>query len=160
MHNKIILMLLCMVVSLSACTRTISPNVYKASHVGETSMTYRGVIVNARPVEIHEAEKAEDNAFGTVAGGVGGGLAGSAIGKGSGNTAAIAGGAILGAVAGNLIQNELGKQQGMEYVVELKDGRMMTIVQGLDPVYNVGQRVLVMQSHKGRSRIAADTSIQ
>jgi outer membrane lipoprotein SlyB len=146
------------VLALSGCARNINPNVYSEKHVGEASMTYQGVITSARPVEIAGGEKLEENTAGIGIGALAGGVAGNQIGKGGGNLAATAGGAILGGVAGAFAQKALTEQSAMEYVVQLNNGSMMTVVQGPENQLSAGQRVLVMVSNDGRSRVVADHS--
>ncbi len=144
--------------TLSGCAREISSNVYKASHVGEASFTYQGIIASARVVKIDEGEYLEQNSTGIALGAVGGGVAGHQIGHGKGNIAATAAGALLGGVAGAYAEKALKSQEAMEYAVQLTNGSMMTIVQGKDLAFPAGQRVLVMVSQDGRSRVVADNS--
>lgn len=144
--------------ALSGCARNINPNVYSEKHVGEASMTYQGVIVSARQVEVAGSEKLEENVAGIGLGALAGGLAGNQIGGGSGNIAATAGGAVLGGVAGAFAQKALTEQTGMEYVVRLNNGSMMTVVQGAEAQLSNGQRVLVIVSNDGRSRVVPDHS--
>lgn len=148
---------LCVIASLlGGCTRQISPNVYAERHVGEASRSFRGIVVGVRDVQIEGKEKLEENAAGVVGGGVAGGVIGHQFGGGSGNALATVAGAAAGAIAGGFIQKELEKQPGIEYTVELTNGEMRTIVQGPEPRLAVGQRVLVIISHDGRSRVVAD----
>jgi outer membrane lipoprotein SlyB len=155
--NKITLSSLA-ILALSGCARNINPNVYSEKHVGEASMTYQGVIVSARAVEITGGEKLEENAAGIGLGAIAGGVLGNQIGQGGGNVAATAGGAILGGVAGAFAQQALTAQNAMEYIVQLTNGSMMTVVQGPEVQLSPGQRVLVMVSHDGRSRVVPDQS--
>ena len=140
---------------LSACARQISADVYKASHVGETSSTYEGVIVSARPVLVEDKEYLEQNTLGGAAGGVTGGVLGSQLGKGTGKSLATAVGAIGGAVGGAYAEKYLKSQEAIEYVVKLDNGQLKTIVQGPTPPLQIGQRVYVMVSYEGRSRIVS-----
>ena len=143
----------------SGCARRISQNYYSSTSVGEAAHTYKGVIISARKVEVGEAERLQDNSLGLGAGALAGGIAGSQIGQGS--TAALlggAGGALLGGIAGSYIQDGLSSQTGMEYSVQLDNSQIMTVVQGDEEVYQAGQRVLVIVSKKGRSRIVPDQS--
>ncbi|MCD6034743.1 MAG: hypothetical protein K0R63_484 [Rickettsiales bacterium] len=141
------------VLMLSGCERNISPNTYKASSVGEVQETLGGVILSAREVVVEHGENLEDNTMGMIGGGVLGGLAGNAFGKGSGRTLATAGGAVAGAVAGTFAEKELKRQTALEYTVKLDKGSLLTVVQGKDAPYAVGQRVYVIKSNQGRSRI-------
>lgn len=140
------------------CARRISQNYYASASVGEAAHTYRGTIVSARKVNVGEAERLQDNGMGVGVGAVAGGVAGSQIGKGSGSVLAAAGGALLGGLAGAFVQDELSSQTGMEYAVQLDNGQIMTVVQGDEEVYQAGQRVLVIVSKKGRSRVVPDQS--
>ena len=154
------LVTLCAVAALtSGCARQISPNVYKASHVGEASRTYSGVVVSMRTVEVEEGERLEENGLGLMGGGLAGGVAGSFVGKGHGNVAAAGLGAVLGAVGGALLEKEVKKQNAYEYVVKLTDGSALTVVQGMDTQFQIGQKVLVIVSNQGRSRVIADNGV-
>ena len=138
------------------CARLISQNYYSSASVGEAAHTYKGTIISARKIEVGEAERLQDNTTGMAVGGIAGGVAGSQIGKGSGSVLAAAGGALLGGLAGSYAQDELSRQSGVEYSVQLTNGQIMTVVQGDEEVYQPGQAVLVIVSKKGRSRIVPD----
>ena len=135
------------------CARQISSNVYSGASVGETSSTYPGVIISARQVAVEDKEYLEQNGLGIIGGGVGGAYLGSKIGKGEGNTLATVGGALAGAAAGAFAEKALKSQNAMEYVIALENGESKTVVQGLDPAMSVGQKVWLMVSYQGRSRI-------
>ena len=142
-----------LVMPLSNCTRNIQAGTYASGHVGETMTSYVGTVIAKRAVEVAETERMQDNVLGMGAGGIAGGVIGHQIGGGRGNTLATLGGAAVGALAGTVIQNELGKQQGLEYTVQLDNGTLKTIVQGTDINLNVGQRVILHEGRRGRSRI-------
>lgn len=145
-------------VILSGCARDISSNSYNARKVGEAAFTYQGIVVSTREVEVNEGDYLENNGVGILAGGAAGGLAGNQIGSGSGNIAATVGGAVIGAVAGALAEKALKEQKGIEYVVRLNNGQMMTVVQGTDSALQVNQRVFVIVKQDGRSRVVVDNS--
>jgi outer membrane lipoprotein SlyB len=65
------------------------------------------------------------------------------------------GGAIIGGIAGAAIERSATQQQGVEYVVETENGHLMTIVQGEEPFFAVGDKVFVL--YGTRSRVIADT---
>ena len=142
----------------SGCARRISSNTYHADHVGEASFSYQGTVVSVRKVTVKEAERMQDNTTGMVAGGLGGAVLGSTIGKGTGQGVAAIGGGLLGATAGAFLQDYLGTQDGIEYVVRLTNGQIMTVVQAPDNPLSVGQRVLVIVGDAGRSRVVPDNS--
>lgn len=136
---------------LTSCARQISPDYYAASHVGETSTTYAGIIRNVRVVSIGNGDNLEGNALGVAGGGVAGCALGSAVGRG--NAFATLGGALAGAVAGSLAEKKLKEQTGLEYIVQLDNGQLFTVVQGADCPLQVGQSVYVLVSMNGRSRM-------
>lgn len=158
MKNKILAFACVTLTSLSlvGCARQISPSVYSDSSVGETSSTFRGIVVAKRQVEVAGSDKLQDNAAGGLIGGATGAVAGSAIGGGRGNIAATVLGGLGGAVAGAYAQKALESQQAFEYTIELQNGSMKTVVQGLEPSLSVGQSVLLIISGRGRSRIVPD----
>ncbi len=82
-------------------------------------------------------------------------MAGSTIG-GSDQAAAIGavGGLVVGAIAGAASERALSQAKGLEYVVQTENGNLMTVVQGPDPVFSAGMRVLVL--YGSPSRIIAD----
>lgn len=139
--------------TLSNCARNIGAGTYTADHVGEAMTTYSGVIIAKRQVNVQEGEKLQNNTLGLVGGGVAGGVLGSTLGKGHGKTLAVLGGAAAGALAGGYAQQALSQQTALEYTVQLDDGTLKTVVQGMDVNLNTGQRVLLHVGHKGRSRI-------
>jgi outer membrane lipoprotein SlyB len=116
-------------------------------------MTYPGIIVNVREICVENGEQLEDNGLGIVGGGVAGGVLGSAIGRG--NFAPTAAGAVAGAVAGAFVEKKLKQQCALEYIVQIDNGGLMTVVQGKDQVFYINQPVFVMVSSGGRSRITA-----
>ncbi|MBN9412725.1 MAG: glycine zipper 2TM domain-containing protein [Candidatus Paracaedimonas acanthamoebae] len=143
---------------LSGCAREISSNVYSERHVGEASRTFRGIVVSVREVEVTNAEKLQENGTGIATGALAGGVVGHQFGAGGGNVAATAAGAILGAVAGAYAEKSLSSQNAFEYIVELSNGEMRTVVQGKDTQYAPGQRILLIVGQSGRSRIIPDNT--
>ncbi len=137
----------------SSCGREISSNVYASNAVGEVSRTEPGVIINLRHVTVQDSEHLQDNALGIIGGGVAGAYLGNMVGKGRGNTLATAAGGLAGATAGAFAEKALKTQDGIEYVINLENGDSRTVVQGPQPAFTVGQRVWVIESNQGRSRI-------
>lgn len=111
--------------ALSACA-TSDSNTYSNRDVGQVIESSRGRVISSRPVDIASSEQSN---IGSVTGGVVGGIAGSTIGQGKGQSLAVAGGILLGTLAGYLIEQQLRGGQGTEYLVEMEDGRTVTIVQ-------------------------------
>ena len=115
------------------CRRCRSPDApiprappIEAGDVGRTIETAQGSVVSSRAVEI----SGDTNAVGPLAGGAAG-AAGSALAfSGGSNTGLIAVlGGLIGAGIGYLSQQQLNNREGIEYVLEMDDGRTVTLVQ-------------------------------
>lgn len=137
--------------AVSGCASNISPQTYSVGSVGQVNRTVSGTIISARQVDI-----AGSTGVGAGAGTATGAVVGSAAGGNNsrGNIVGAIGGAIIGGIAGSAIEANATKQKGIEYVVETENGHLMTIVQGLDPMLNSGQKVLVL--YGSPSRVIAD----
>jgi outer membrane lipoprotein SlyB len=129
-----------------------SSGTYDSGDVGRTIETAQGSVVSSRPVKI----SGEANAVGPVAGGALG-AAGSALAfQGSGLVAVIGG--VLGAGVGYLTQKQLNNREGIEYVLQMDDGRTVTLVQNRtsdEPPLPDGTPVLVQVSGQ-YTRVIAD----
>lgn len=150
--------LLCCVglsVLVSGCTPRIGGQDFSVSDSGKASMTYRGVVISARPVVIsnqrpeNQGQPGAGAGVGAVTGGV---LAASTMGQGNGSLAAGALGAVAGGVAGHFVEKELTRQEGVEYTIRLEDGRTISVAQGKEPAISVNQNVLVIQGTQ-RTRV-------
>lgn len=144
---------LCMAVALTACAANLDTNRYQTSATGQINTVTEGVVINVRPVRI----ATENGGIGSLAGGVAGGAAGSMIGGNSAvNVIGAVGGAVLGGYLGSKAQEGLSTQTGMEYIVKLDSGKSITLTQGDDEVFSVGQKVYVLDAEYGeRARIIA-----
>jgi outer membrane lipoprotein SlyB len=103
-----------------------SSGTYESADVGRALETAQGSVVSSRPVRI----SGDVNAVGPLAGAAAG-AAGTAIAFDSrDNTGLIALlGGLVGAGAGYLAQKQLNNRDGIEYVLEMEDGRTVTLVQ-------------------------------
>lgn len=137
------------------CARDICSSTYSETSIGEVGYTYEGIIESVRFVNVKSNEKISDNATGALLGGVAGGVLGNMIGKGKGRVATTALGAVGGAVGGAYLEDKISSQQAVEYSVRLSNGKLYTVVQGKDVVYNAGQKVHLIINYNGRSRIKA-----
>lgn len=131
---------------------TPSSNRYDPSEVGRTIETAPGSVVSSRVVRV----AGDKGLVGPLAGGALGG-AGAGWGFGSGWAAII--GAVVGAGAGYLAQNSVSGGEGIEYIVQMDDGRTVTLVQnrasGEMPISN-GTPVLVQLGGGNYSRVVVD----
>lgn len=146
---QILLVLIALAV-LAGCTNRHSPNVYSGSQTMQADNISYGTITRMNAVTI----KDENTGVGLVGGGVAGGVLGSQIGGGSGAVVGAVGGAIVGAVAGAVAEDEFQKTDGVQITVRLDAGRSVSIVQAAEGSnYSVGQRVRVVSSPSGRTRV-------
>lgn len=140
------------VLFLSSCVSQMSSHEYVTRQVGEVCLTYAGKIKSMRAVCVSHGDQLENNELGIMGGGLAGGILGNAVGRGRFVPTAV--GAVAGAVTGSLIEKRAKQQTAFEYIVELDQGGLMTIVQGPDQYFCIGQPVYVIVSQTGRSRIA------
>lgn len=143
------------IITLVGCATNISPKTYSVGSVGQINRTVSATIISAREVNV-----AGTTGLGGGTGSALGAVAGSGAGGNSsrGNIAGAIGGAVIGGLAGAAIEANATKQKGMEYVVETENGNLMTIVQGTDPVFAAGQKVLVL--YGSPSRLIADPRVK
>ena len=135
---------------LSGCASKLSSQAYSTSSVGQVNRTVAGQVVSAREVDV-SGTTGTGGGTGSALGAVGGSSIG---GTGRDNIAGAIGGAVIGGLVGSAIESNATKQKGMEYVVETSNGNLMTIVQGLSPAFEPGQRVFVL--YGSPSRVIAD----
>ena len=138
------------VVILAGCTNRYNPNVYSGDQAMQADTIKYGTITRINAVTI----KDDNTGIGLLGGGLAGGLLGSQIGGGSGRVLGAVGGAALGAAAGAVAEDELQKTNGVQITVKLDSGQSVSIVQAAEGSnYSVGQRVRVVSSPNGRSRV-------
>jgi outer membrane lipoprotein SlyB len=130
----------------SGCMPNVQPSSYSIGSVGQVNRTIAAVVISARTVSIDGSTGA-----GAGVGGVAGAVAGSSVGGGDrANALGAVGGALAGAIIGAAVERSTSGQQGMEYVVQTANGNLMTVVQGSDPRFGVGARVLVLYGSPAR----------
>jgi outer membrane lipoprotein SlyB len=137
---------------LAGCAAHPSSTTYETGDVGRTIETTQASIVSSRVVKI----AGHSDAAGPLAGGALGAAGSGLAFQGSGLVAVIGG--VLGAGIGYLAQKQLNNREGIEYVLEMDDGRTVTLVQNRqsdEPPLPDGTPVLVQVS--GRyTRVIAD----
>ncbi len=146
----------CGLLLLTSCAPKLGGNDYEVSSVGEISTTLKGIITATKTVKLRPDNSSKPQ-MGAAAGAVSGAVLGSAVGGGHNMPliAAVVGG-LAGGAAGHAIENKLTEQDGTEYQIKLDTGKLISIAQGLEPRLTVGQKVLVIESNRGRSRVIAD----
>jgi outer membrane lipoprotein SlyB len=134
---------------LAGCASSKSGEVYSRDQARQAMTVRLGVVEFVKEVKV-EGEK---SGLGTAAGGIAGGVAGSTIGGGKGSTLAALGGAALGAIVGTVAEEKMTKFNGLEITVKLDDGSVLAVVQENDVLFAVGDRVRVLTSRDGTTRV-------
>lgn len=148
---RILLTLFFLAFTLVGCASNISPATYSVGSVGQVNRTISATIISVREVDV---------AGTTGVGGSAGAATGAVVGSGAGgsnsrgNIVGAIGGAIVGGMVGSAIESNATKQKGMEYVLETENGNLMTLVQGIEPTFRQGQKVLIL--YGSPSRVIAD----
>ncbi len=140
--------------SLSACHQP-GQNRYGYQDVGQTSVVQFGTVVSLRMVGI----TGQNTGIGAMAGAAGGALGGSYIGSGGGSIGGALAGALIAGVAGHMAEQAISDRTGIEYVITLRSGDTVTVVQNYvegDPSIKAGQRVMVQTSGMYQRVLPAD----
>lgn len=131
---------------LSACSS--SPERYRVATIGNANRSITAEVLSAAPVTIIESTSG--------AGATTGGLMGAAATSDSDNAGVIIAGILAGAIIGDAIEAEGKKHNGMEYVIETANGRLMTVAQinmGSD-LFEAGDAVILVYGYP--TRLLAD----
>ena len=140
----------------TGCAPDINAMDYNSSQAGQAAQTVPGTVIQAMPVKV-SGDNNGGMGLGTLAGAAAGAIGGSVLGGGTRmNLLGGLGGALIGGAVGNYAQNKLTQQVGMQYQVRLKNGQVVSVTQGMNPRYNVGDRVFVILG--GKARIIPNTS--
>ena len=126
----------------TGCQTSQGGKTYTRGQAQTPMQVYYGTVLKVADVTI----ESKPTGIGAGAGGVVGGVVGSTIGSGSGRVLATTAGALAGAAAGAAAEKVAGTKAGLEIEVELDDGRILVVVQEKDDIYNVGDRVRLIQS--------------
>jgi outer membrane lipoprotein SlyB len=144
---KIVAVIISVTLGLAGCTSNMSPGSYSVASVGQVNRSVSATIISVREVDV-----AGTTGLGSGVGSATGAVIGSGAGGGNsrGNIVGAIGGAVVGGLAGAAIEAGATKQSGAEYVVETENGNLMTIVQGSEPLFTIGQKVLILYGSPSR----------
>jgi outer membrane lipoprotein SlyB len=135
---------------MASCASSRSGSVYTRDQARQTQTVSTGVVTNVRSVLIEGTK----TPIGTAAGGALGGVAGSAVGGGKGRALMTVVGAIAGGVAGAAAEEGITRKTGLEITVQLDSGSTIAVVQEADENFVVGERVSVLKSGDGTTRVS------
>jgi len=148
---RAVLFIMATVFFLTGCAPSRSGNVYTSDQAMRAHTFVAGTVASVKAVAIESGEKP---AAGTVIGGVAGGVLGSTVGSGSGRTVATVAGALAGAAGGAMAEKQLNTKQALEIVVTQDNGQSVVVVQEADVQFAPGERVRVITSPDGTTRVS------
>jgi outer membrane lipoprotein SlyB len=136
------------VLALAACA-TANPNVVQPYQAQRMSTVLDGTVLSVRPVTIDGSQ----SGIGAGAGAIVGGVAGSNVGGGSGTIVGSVLGAVIGGVVGNAVERGTTQQNGVEIMVQMRNGERRAIIQAAaGDTWAVGEPV-VLVTNAGRTRV-------
>ncbi len=139
---KKILIVAALAGTLGGCA-TYSPDVVQPYQAQRMSVVQDATVLSVRPVSIDGRQ----TGVGTVAGSVVGGVAGSSIGGYRDGFVGGVIGAVVGGVIGNAVERDATRQDGVEILVQLRNGERRAIVQGRGAeTLAVGEPVMLVTS--------------
>jgi len=142
----VIILLLCIA---AGCASSRSGKVYSRDQARASHSVYFGTVLQIEEVLIEGSQ----SGAGALLGGALGAAAGHTIGGGTGRTLATVGGAVGGAVAGSAVEKKATNKTGLEIMVELDNGEIISVVQEKDHVFAVGDRVRILKGPDGTTRV-------
>ena len=149
MFNKLILVAaVASLGSLTACV-VAPPNTVSAYDAQRMSTVVDATVLSVSPVTV----QGRDTGVGTVSGAVIGGIAGSNVGgPRTGGIVGIAG-AVVGGLIGNAVERDATQRQGVEILLQLKNGDRRSVIQGAGgDVFAAGEPVMLITTG-GRTRV-------
>ncbi|MBV8603527.1 MAG: glycine zipper 2TM domain-containing protein [Pelomonas sp.] len=128
---------------------TANPDVVSQYETGRMGQVLDATVISVRPVTVG----GQQSGMGAVAGGAVGTVAGSSVGGYRDQAAGAVIGAIVGAVVGNAVEKNATQQNGLEIIVQLRNGERRAIIQGQGAeVFAPGDAVMLVTS-AGRTRV-------
>ena len=144
---KKIILILAAGLLLTGCLATTQPNQVVNADTNSVITVQFGTILEVTPVTI----KNDNSDIGAFVGVMVGSILGEEIGSGSGQVLGSIAGAVIGGLGGNAIEAKLGENNGFAYMIEIKNGTIISVVQALDKDglnnYAVGEYVKVLQGN-------------
>ena len=134
--------------SLAGCV-VANPNTVSAYDAQRMSTVQDATVLSVSPVTL----QGRDTGVGTVSGAVIGGIAGSNVGGyRTGGIVGIAG-AVVGGLIGNAVERDVTQRQGLEILMQLKNGDRRSVIQGAgSEVFASGDPVILVTTG-GRTRV-------
>ncbi len=132
---------------LTACAPKVGGSDVNASEARRYQSVSYGYVTAIHHVKINN-DGSVGSTLGVLGGAIVGGIIGNLFGAGAGNTLATLGGAAAGGAAGYGVSQQVENQAGYQIEVELENGRRVSVVQGTDYRFNLGQNVSIVDDGK------------
>jgi len=135
---------------------TANPDVVSQYETGRMAQVLDATVISVRPVTVG----GQQSGLGAVAGGAIGSVAGSSVGGYRDQAAGAVIGAVVGAVVGNTVEKSATQQNGLEIIVQLRNGERRAIIQGQGAeAFAPGDAVILVTS-AGRTRVSHVPAVQ
>ena len=141
--------------ALGGCA-TYNPNVVQGYQAGRMGLVQDATVISVRPVTID----GQQSGLGGVAGAVIGGTVGGNRGSYNASAVGTVVGAVAGAVIGNAIERGATQANGVELVLQMRNGERRSVVQGVsEPLFQPGDAVIVTTTG-GRTTVQHASPVQ
>ena len=135
---------------IQGCAPSASGKVYTREQARQGMQIYYGTVQQVSPVTIEGTQ----TGLGTLAGGALGVGVGQTVGGGAGRTLAAVVGGVAGALTGQATEKQVTTKDGLEIMVALDNGDIVSVVQENDILFSAGERVRVLRAADGTSRVS------
>ena len=136
-------------VALAGCA-TSSPDVVQRYETQRLSQILDGIVLSVRPVTIDGSQ----SGIGGTTGAFLGGIAGSSHSSGAEAAAISVVAAVAGAVLGNAIERASTREDGVEVLVQLRNGERRAIVQSRGSEALAAGEAVILVTTDGRTRVS------
>ena len=144
-HTVFIINLALLAFLLQGCAPSASGKVYTRDQARQAMQVQYGTVQQVSEVSI----EGTSSGLGTLAGGALGAGVGQTMGGGAGRTLTTIVGGVAGAIAGQATEKGVTSKQGLEIMVALDSGDVISVVQESDVMFRPGDRVRVLHSAGG-----------
>ncbi len=132
------------------CAPSASGKVYTRDQARQGMTVQYGTVQQVSEVTIEGTQ----SGLGTLAGGALGAGVGQTMGSGAGRTLAAVAGGVAGAIAGQATEKGVTTKTGLEIMVQLDSGEILSVVQESDTLFQAGERVRVLRAANGNTRVS------
>lgn len=140
----------------AGCASSKGGDVYTRGQVREVQSVKTGTVLNSRIVQIEGTKSGIGDAAGAVVGGIAGATRGGGNGGAESQIAGVVG-AVVGGVVGAAAEEGLTRTDGIELIIKLDDGPVISVVQGVsskeEDNFKAGDKVYILEN-EGVTRVS------